>query len=295
MAKDSGPGPRELAVLGSPIQHSLSPALHSAAYRVLGLDWRYSSREVKPGELAGFIAGLGPEWRGLSLTMPLKHEVLPLVTDLDRVAKLTGAANTVLLSHDEGRPTLSGFNTDVVGIVRALAENGTVSASHVSILGGGATASSALMAAAELGAETVDVLVRTPSKAAPLVALGRTLGVVVTVSNLADAGAPAAQASELVISTLPGGTELDVSFPEDLRRSALLLDVGYSPWPSALATSWLDVSGQVLSGLPMLLHQALVQVRVFIAGDPFEPLPDEDAVLAAMRATLGDGAPTASK
>lgn len=295
MAKDSGPGARELAVLGSPIEHSLSPALHTAAYRALGLDWTYSRREVKPGELADFIATRGPEWRGLSLTMPLKHEVLPLVTDLDRVAQLTGAANTVLLSHDGGRPTLSGFNTDVVGIVRALAENGTTSASHVRILGGGATASSALMAAAELGAETVDILVRTQSKAAPLVALGRTLGVVVTVSDLADAASSDAQASELVISTLPGGTELDVSLPENLRRSALLFDVGYSPWPSALARSWLDVSGAVVSGLPMLLHQALVQVRIFVAGDPFEPLPDEDAVLAAMRATLDDGASTPAK
>jgi shikimate dehydrogenase len=295
MAKDSGPGARELAVLGSPIEHSLSPALHSAAYRTLGLDWTYSKREVRPGELAEFIATLGPEWRGLSLTMPLKHEVLPLITDLDRVAQLTGAANTVLLSHDEGRPALSGFNTDVVGIVRALAENGTTSASHVTILGGGATASSALMAAAELGAETVDILVRTPSKAAPLVALGRTLGVVVSVSDLADAAVPDAPASELVISTLPGGTELDLSLPEDLRRSALLFDVGYSPWPSALAQSWREVSGAVISGLPMLLHQALVQVRIFVAGDPFEPLPDEDAVLAAMRAALDEGASTPAK
>lgn len=292
---DTGTAVRELAVLGSPIAHSLSPALHSAAYGALGLDWRYSSREVKPGELAGFIENLGPEWRGLSLTMPLKHEVLPLVTDLDRVAKLTGAANTVLLGEDDGRRTLSGFNTDVVGIVRALAENGTTSASHVRIIGGGATASSALMAAAEIGAESVDVLVRTPSKAATLVSLGRALGVVVTVSDLRGAGAPEAQASELVISTLPGGTELDVSFPEGLRRSALLFDVGYSPWPSALARSWLEVSGAVVSGLPMLLHQALVQVRIFVAGDPFEPLPDEDTVLQAMRTALEQGVPGPAK
>lgn len=291
---ETGTAARELAVLGSPIAHSLSPALHSAAYRALGLDWRYSSREVKPGELAGFIEDLGPEWRGLSLTMPLKHEVLPLVTDLDRVAKLTGAANTVLLGEDGGRRTLFGFNTDVVGIVRALAENGTTSASHVRIIGGGATASSALMAAAEVGAETVDVLVRTPSKAAPLVALGRSLGVVVTVSDI-TARVAGPGAADLVISTLPGGAQLDVALPDELRRSAVLFDVSYSPWPSALAQSWLDASGTVVSGLPMLLHQALVQVRIFVAGDPFEPLPDEDAVLAAMRAALDEAASTPAK
>jgi shikimate dehydrogenase len=292
MADASGKGSRELAVLGSPIEHSLSPALHTAAYRELGLDWHYSSREVGPGELPGFIDGLDAGWRGLSLTMPLKHEVLPLITDLDRVAELTGAVNTVLFQYLDGRRTLSGFNTDVAGIVRALAENGTTSANHVSVVGGGATASSTVVAAAELGAEAVEVLVRTPSRAAALVALGRTLGVVVTVSDLstlADTG----RSSELVISALAGGAELAEVFPEELRRNAVLFDVSYSPWPSALARSWLDVGGRVVSGLPMLLHQALVQVRIFVAGDPFQPLPDEERVLAAMRAAL-DGTGSAA-
>lgn len=285
MAEQSANEPRNLAVLGSPIAHSLSPVLHAAAYRVLELPWSYTSKEVGQGQLGNFLDGLGPEWRGLSLTMPLKQEVLPLIDDLDRMAELTGAANTVLFSETDGERTLSGFNTDVAGIVRALAENGMTHASSVSILGGGATASSALVAAAELGAESVDVLVRTPAKAAPLVALGRAVGVVVTVSDvgtLAAHGRP----SELVISALAGGVDLHGVFPEEFRRRALLFDVAYAPWPSAIARSWLDASGAVVSGLVMLLHQALVQVRIFVSGDPFEPLPDEEAVLAAMRAAL---------
>lgn len=288
MAKHLEPAGRKLAVLGSPIEHSRSPELHAAAYRALGLDWAYTREEVRPGELTRFLEDLGPEWRGLSLTMPLKQEVLPLVGDLDRVAELTGAANTVLINHSEGRRALSGFNTDVSGIVRALAENGVNSAAHVAILGGGATASSALVAAADLGAESVSIVVRTAPKAAPLVRLGRTLGLVVTVTDFASF-AQADDVAELIISTLPGGVEPGAVMPEAVRERAVLFDVTYSPWPSALAQSWLDASGTVVSGLPMLLHQALVQVRIFVTGDPFEPLPDEESVLSAMRAALDQG------
>ena len=282
---------RRLAVLGSPIAHSQSPALHLAAYRALDLDWQYEAAEVRAGGLASFLAGLGPEWHGLSLTMPLKHEVLPMLDELDRVAGLTNAVNTVLIGETDGRRTLSGFNTDVAGLVRALAEAGVTTAAHVTVLGAGATASSALVAAADLGAESVDVVVRTPSKAGTLVELGRTLGLVVTVSEFSRQGSPKWQRSpkwetDLIISTLPGGTKADIEFPAQLSRRAVFFDVAYSPWPSTLASSWLSVGGTAVSGLIMLLHQALIQVRIFVTGDPFEPLPNEDGVLAVMRGAL---------
>lgn len=284
---DFAKAPR-LAVLGSPIAHSLSPALHLAAYRALGLDWRYEAVEVGAGALQGFLAGLGTEWRGLSLTMPLKQEVLALLTNLDHVASRTEAANTVLFCEANGQRTLSGFNTDVAGLVRALAEADVTAATHVTVLGAGATATSALMAAAELGAEDVSVLVRTPAKAAPLVHLGRSLGLVVSVTALPGASEPAVlnHDTHLVISTLPGGATPGIEFPAELAQDDLLLDVSYSPWPSALALSWQAAGGTAVSGLTMLLHQALIQVRIFVGGDPFAPLPDEPAVLAAMRRAL---------
>ncbi|TFD09192.1 MULTISPECIES: shikimate dehydrogenase [unclassified Cryobacterium] len=272
-----------LAVLGSPIKHSRSPLLHRAAYRQLGLDWSYDAVEVKTGSLAMFLSKVGPEWRGLSLTMPLKQEVLPFIDDCDRVAQLTGSVNTVLLRRVEGRGTLSGYNTDVAGLVRALAESGVTHAAHVTLLGAGATAASALMAAAELGAEFVTVLMRDAVKAQPLIELGRTLGVVV---DLQDFGGVTRVDSDVVISTLPGGTVLPTPLPLELRERAVLFDVAYSPWPSGVASSWQAAGGTVLNGLGMLLHQALIQVRVFVTADPFEPLPDEPAVLAAMRGAL---------
>ena len=272
-----------LAVLGSPIKHSRSPLVHRAAYRRLGLDWSYDAVEVKSGSLAMFLSKLGPDWRGLSLTMPLKQEVLPFIDDCDRVAQLTGSVNTVLLRRVKGRGTLIGFNTDVAGLVRALAESGVTQATHVTLLGAGATAASALMAAAELGAEFVTVLMRDASKAQPLVELGRTLGVVV---DLKDFNGVSRVDSDVVISTLPGGTVLPSLLPLELRERAVLFDVAYSPWPSGVATSWQAAGGTVVNGLGMLLHQALIQVRVFVTADPFEPLPDESSVLAAMRGAL---------
>ncbi|MEO6310260.1 MAG: shikimate dehydrogenase [Leifsonia sp.] len=284
-----------LAVLGSPIAHSQSPALHRAAYATLGLDWSYDAIEVAEGALSGFIAGLGSEWRGLSLTMPLKTEAAAQITDLDPLAAQTGAVNTVLLQGGASDQTRSGFNTDVTGLVRALAEGGVVSARRVVILGAGATASSALLAAAEIGAESVDILVRTPRKAAHLVDLARSQGLVATVSALptgaesvgpTSANGALAGPADLLISTLPGGTQLGDVFPASWRRDTVLFDVAYSPWPSALATAWLQVDGTVLNGLSMLLHQALIQVRIFVNGDPFEPVEREHEVLAAMRAAL---------
>ncbi|MBB2966640.1 shikimate dehydrogenase [Leifsonia aquatica] len=280
--KAARPKPLALAVLGSPIAHSKSPALQKAAYGVLGLDWSYEPIEVTEDALADFVDGLGEEWRGLSLTMPLKKAVLPLLTEIDRVAEQTGAANTVLFDGESVR----GFNTDVAGIVRALAGAGVASAHHVHILGGGATAASALVAAAELGAERVDVHVRDLTRSVWLEPLAHELGLMVRLRSLAQADR-SLDIPELVISTLPGGTRPEVLYTDSTRRRAVLLDVAYEPWPTPLASAWGAVGGTVVSGLSMLVHQALLQVRIFVSGDPLEPLADEDAVLAAMLDAAG--------
>ena len=271
---------RRLAVLGAPIAHSKSPGLHLAAYRQLGLDWEYSAIELRGDELAGFIGGLDASWRGLSLTMPLKQDVLPLLDDVDELAGLTGAANTVLFDAGVRR----GFNTDVGGIVRALAESGCERIGHGVLIGGGATAASALAAMAALGAASVQVFLRRPEAGAAVDAFGRRLGLAVEVSQLA--GFEAVRGADLVVSTVPGGTDLGLAASADLIASAVLLDVAYSPWPTPLAAQWLDAGATVVDGLGMLLHQALLQVRIFVNGDPALVLPDEDGVLAVMRQRL---------
>lgn len=275
---------RTLAVLGSPIAHSKSPALHAAAYEVLGRDWRYEMHETVPATLPEFIASRDAAWRGLSLTMPLKKAVLPLVDSLDRVATLTGAANTVLFDlAPDGTRVLRGFNTDVSGIVRALNAAGKRTSRIAQIIGGGATAASTIAAVAELGAEHVVVSVRDPARSAGLETLARQVGLTIDLRRV-SAGTEAS--ADLVISTLPGGADPGLQFSEEQQRSALLFDVAYEPWPSRAAIEWTAAGGDVLSGLAMLVHQALLQVRIFVSGDPLQPLPGEDRVLAAMLAAV---------
>lgn len=274
-AAEVGPAER-LAVWGDPIAHSKSPALHGAAYRVLGLDWTYDRLQVSEADFTGALAGLDGTWRGLSLTMPLKEAAFRASAVHDRHASLTGAVNTLLF---DGRPT--GFNTDVGGIVDALAEDGVTTATSLRILGAGATASSALVAAAEMGVERVEVRARRPDRAAALIELGTRLGLHAAVVLFDEP----VERADLTIATLPSGTALPSPVAGALAEGeGVLFDAAYAPWPSALAAQW--HGGLVVSGLGMLLHQAIRQIRIFLHGDPAHVLDDEASVLAAMRAAL---------
>jgi shikimate dehydrogenase len=260
-----------LAVLGSPIAHSKSPLLQAAAARVLGLDWEYSRIEATEASLPGILAGLGREWVGLSLTMPLKRAVLPLIAAHDPLVDRLGLANTVRLG---GRPHLA--NTDVGGIERVLAEH--AGAARAIVLGAGATAASALEALDRLGVRERIVAARRPDVAAEQLA------------PLADRFVPLAAAdlryADLVVSTLPGHVDPSVRMPSEVPGTPLL-DVAYDPWPTALGSRWQAAGGHLLHGLDMLIEQAVLQVRVFTDADPDEPLPQEDAIRAAMRAAVG--------
>lgn len=265
-----------LAVLGSPIAHSLSPALHTAAYRALGLDWSYEAIDVPEGALGAFVNTLGADWRGLSLTMPLKREVLPMLDERSALVDQVGAANTVLL--EGGR--LLGFNTDVDGIVAALADHGVDAATTVHILGMGATAASALAAAARLGARDAIVTGRRDDDD-ELRRLASALGIGLAFRR---PGAPIAASVDLLVNTIPA--DLDDAAADD---AAAFLEVIYAGWPSPRAARWLGQGKPVVSGLEMLLHQAVGQVRIFVSGDQEAPLPAEAAVVAAMRSAVDLG------
>lgn len=263
-----------LAVLGSPIRHSRSPDLHAAAYRELGLDWTYERAEVPEATLPAFLAGLGPEWRGLSLTMPLKRAIVPLIAERDPLVGRLGLANTVLLGPIAPRL----FNTDVAGILGAVRGVGLVRAGRVVVLGAGATAASALEAATLLGATERIVAARNPARARAALGPGATDVVALAEARL--------ESADLIVSTLPSGTDAPVAVPDEVTGTPLL-DVAYDPWPSALGGAWTAAGGVLVHGLAMLVEQALVQVRIFTAGEPQTPLPREDAVRSAMRTAVG--------
>ncbi|MGW0913499.1 shikimate dehydrogenase [Streptomyces sp. NPDC002784] len=251
-----GTDARRAAVLGSPIAHSLSPVLHRAAYEQLGLTgWTYDRYEVDEAALPGFFAELGPEWAGLSLTMPLKRAVIPLLDEVSETARSVEAVNTVVFTED-GRRT--GDNTDIPGMVAALRERGIEQVDSAAILGAGATASSALAALARICTGEVVAYVRSAARAAEMRQWGERLDVEVRTADWADAAE--ALRAPLVVATTPAGAtdELASAVPE---RPATLFDVLYDPWPTALAARWSMFGGAVVSGLDLLVHQAVLQVE----------------------------------
>ncbi|MBO0775412.1 MAG: shikimate dehydrogenase [Actinobacteria bacterium] len=267
------------AVLGSPIGHSLSPVLHRAAYQALGLaGWSYEAIECDEARLPGLLAGCGPEWAGLSLTMPLKRAVLPLLDETEPLAAAVGAANTVVLRR--GRRL--GYNTDVPGLAAALTEAGITDPGRVLILGAGATACSALAALRELGARQVTVAVRDPARAGAVQAAAGRLAVPVTLSGLDAAGG---QPHDLLISTLPPGAAdpLADRWASRGRLPPRLLDVVYHPWPTRLAAAAEAAGAVVVSGYALLLHQAAGQVEL-MTGRSAPLAPMRAAGLAALTA-----------
>jgi shikimate dehydrogenase len=255
------------AVLGHPISHSKSPALHLAAYGRLDAGISYTAIDVTEELLPSFMRQIRnqPGWRGLSVTMPLKTAMLDHVDEVRGVARTLGVVNTVSFEDTANGPRAVGSNTDVAGIVNALRHAGTRMAPSAVILGGGGTAASAVAALRELGTTSVRIFVRDASRTADVRAAAESLGVALEIGPLAAAARPTAEA-DVVISTLPpraaDGLAAEVAALKT-PTPGVLLDVAYDPWPSLLASVWQAGGGRVVPGLEMLLYQAVEQVRLF--------------------------------
>lgn len=257
------------AVLGSPIEHSKSPQLHLAAYRALGLtDWTYDRIECTAEQLPSVVSGFGPEWVGVSVTMPGKFAALQFADERTDRARLVGSANTLLHTERGWRAD----NTDVDGVTGAL---GAVHGDVV-VVGAGGTARAAVVAAAALGAGAVSVVARDPAKAHQLVELAAASGVTGQWRAFDDPElADVVAAAGAVVSTIPA--EAAASHVAVLRAAPVLLDAIYDPWPTPLAAAVAETGGRIIDGLQMLLHQAFAQVEQFTG----MPAPKE-----AMRAAL---------
>jgi shikimate dehydrogenase len=258
------------AVLGSPIAHSLSPSLHRAAYGALGLDgWTYRAIECRSDELSAALRSLDDEGlAGVSLTMPLKQAVVPMLASADELVGEVSGANTVLFGDVAGE--WAGYNTDVPGMVDALGSLDLPDTATV--LGAGATARSAVVALALLGVRRVAVRARRPSAAADLVSLGAGRGLVVEIepwaSEPVDAG--------LLLSTVPAGAADAIRVAGDVTKR-VLFDVVYAPWPTPLAAAWSAAGGTVIGGLELLVAQAARQVTL---------MTGREAPVEAMRAAV---------
>ncbi|GFG76163.1 shikimate dehydrogenase [Mycobacterium botniense] len=242
-------------MLGSPVAHSRSPQLHLAAYRALGLhDWTYERIECDAERLPALVGALGPEWVGVSVTMPGKFAALRCADERTARADLVGAANTLVRTPRGWRAD----NTDIDGVSGALG----AASGHALVCGSGGTAPAAVVALAGLGVDAVTVLARNPDQAARLVRLGERVGVETRFCALDSSGAPdAVAAAQVLVSTIPA--EAAGRYAELFARVPVLLDAVYDPWPTPLAAAVTAAGGQVISGLQMLLHQAFAQVEQF--------------------------------
>jgi shikimate dehydrogenase len=273
-------------VLGSPIAHSLSPVLHRAAYAELGLDWVYQAHDVTEASLPAFLAGLDESWRGLSLTMPLKRSVVPLLDTLTDRARQALAANTVIL--DNGRRT--GHNTDVPGISAALRERYDGAVERAVVVGGGATAASAILGLADLGCRHVTLLVRDVHRAQATVdTAARHPGRPEV--DVRPLGAPRMPA-DVLVSTIPAEAQGQavLALAEQVRA---VFDVIYDPWPTPLGRERRPEVA-VVSGLDLLVHQAALQVELMTRHGP-APLEAMrragEAALVERRTASGDPLP----
>lgn len=248
------------AVLGSPIAHSLSPLLHRTGYASLGLDeWSYQRFELTADALPGFLAGLDDDWRGFSLTMPLKQACLEVADEVSPLAARAGAGNTLVRTPTGWRAD----NTDIPGLVAAL-RPAWGEWTSAAVLGAGATARSAILALEELGVTSVDVYARRPAQADELIcwAASAAPGLRLTAADLAgwtNGGQPA------VLSTLPAGA-VDGSGLTD--GPGLVFDAVYAGWPTPLARAAQAAGRSVIGGAELLLAQALLQFEQFTGQRP---------------------------
>jgi shikimate dehydrogenase len=274
---------KQLAVLGHPIDHSLSPVLHAAAYGVLGLDWAYGRQDLTEVQLDEYVTSRDETWIGLSLTMPLKYRAAEIADVVDDATAITGACNTLVFDHETRR--LQGLNTDVPALASVIRESVAGAPEAVSIVGGGATAVSAVVAASRAGARTADIYVRDTTRASNAVVAGHACGINVSVHHLSDFAT--LSTNDVSIMTLPGSVDLDLS--QTAADDRILIDVAYSPWHTSRAQQWQASGGRIVGGLHMLVRQAVLQVRVFLSASPDVALDREDEVRTAMSLAVGLG------
>ncbi len=247
-----------------------------AAYSLLGLNWDYSRFEVTEHDLATFLAST--ELSAASLTMPLKDEAFNLVSTSDSPALAARAVNTIVRSEFGW----VGYNTDVFGLTAALAGQTFETAL---VLGSGATARNALLAIRALNpSATVGIHARNLATADGVVSFGLNQGLNVSMVG----GKPDLSLFDLTISTLPPDADTTGWFAGQPKGT--LLDVAYKPWPSQLAKLWLASGGNVVSGIQMLIWQAIAQIRIFKNGNVAAPLENEQEIAEVMRtAALAEG------
>jgi len=257
---------KRLAVIGDPIEHSLSPVIQQAMLDALGLDCTYERIRVQAGTAADWLPGAAAlGLGGFNATMPHKADLVPLMDELSADARMYRSVNTVVLR--DGR--FLGFNTDGEGFLRSIMEQSIdVRGKRIAVLGAGGAARSVVLKMAAEGAERITVCCRSPEKAAGLAGASPAVHVAdlsrqSTDSVLAD--------SALLVNGTPLGMQgvasdfEDFTFLEALPASAPVCDLIYRPLKTRLLEEAEKRGHPTLNGLGMLIHQAILALEHFAA------------------------------
>ena len=245
------------AVLGSPIEHSLSPVLHNAGYEAAGLaGWDYTRFETSAEGLPELVAASDSEFVGFSVTMPGKFAALRFADTVSERAQLIGSANTLVRRADGWYAD----NTDTEGVRGALGELlGDSPVAHALLIGAGGTARPALWALSERGVKKVTVLNRS-DRSTELLPLAQNLGLELSFVSFDGDLSALARSVDVIVSTVPAAAVKDYVF--DLAH-APVLDVIYDPWPTPLTTCAAANGYKTVGGHVMLAHQAFSQFEQF--------------------------------
>ena len=271
-----------VGIVGWPVEHSLSPAIHTAAFEASGLDWTYVPLPVPPRALPEALAGLAAlGFRGANVTMPHKTETADLVGDLSEDARLLRAVNTIVVRDGE----LEGHNTDAPGFDRFLRRDAGFDPSGATALiyGAGGAARACALALARAGVAGLTVAARDEARAGPLVSIVEGVGVPIAVMGSGEVGGLSA---DLVVNATPvGAAGAEAAHPSLPRLGAgvLVVDLLYDPPTTDLQIRAREAGATALGGLGHLLQQAALSFELW-TGTPAPLEAMSAAAIAALAA-----------
>jgi shikimate dehydrogenase len=255
-------------IIGDPIDHSLSPAIHNAAFNTLGLNCSYIGFKVQEGQLKDSLDSLRAiNIAGFNVTMPHKIKVLDYVDQYDNTVQLVGAANTV--NNDNGK--FRAYNTDVIGFIKPLHDRKIdFNGFEVFILGAGGAAQAVVVAlAGEKGIAKINIFNRNTDRSKKLSNMIEKLGLEASIISSDDIQRIASK-SHLIINATPLGMNNEKSLinSTDIREDAIVYDIVYKPINTNLLENAKTAGAEVVYGHEMLLEQAIASFKIWVQMDP---------------------------
>ena len=271
-----------VGLIGHPVEHSFSPPMHNAAFDELGMDYAYVAFDVNPKNLQSAIEGAKSlNIRGFNVTIPHKIEVMQFLDEIDEVASLIGAVNTIDFKN------LKGYNTDGIGAVKAIEEVSSIKNKNVVVAGAGGASRAISFYLAKYGAESLTILNRNVDKAQGLAGDVSDSGLIndVNAGSISEIGRYLANA-DILVDTTPIGMhpnidDAPIALVSDMHEDLVVFDAVYNPNETVLLKEAIKAGAKPVYGIKMLLYQGAESFRIWTGRDA--PV---DAMEKALKDTL---------